>query len=119
MELLQSKFKRKGAELFIHIVMVMLNLACSDAVKSSTVLRDVLDVTREITKLIKESTRREATFRNLKESQNLETSSPGIRVLCPKRWTVTADALQSVILNYKVLLGVWEESMEYVSMFQK
>lgn len=94
--------------------MVMLNLACSDAVKSSTVLRDVLDVTREITKLIKESTKREATFRNLKESQNLETSSPGIRVLCPKRWTVTADALQSVILNYKVLLGVWEESMEYV-----
>lgn len=89
-------------------------MACSDAVKSSTVLRDALDVTREITKLIKESPRREAIFRNLKESQNLETSSPGIRVLCPIRWTVKADALHSVILNYKVLLGVWEESMEYV-----
>ena len=77
-------------------------------------MRDALEVKREITKLIKESPRREAIFRNLNESENLETSLPGIRVLCPTRWTVRADALQCAILNYKVSLGVWEKSMEYV-----
>lgn len=75
-------------------------MACSDTVESFTVLRDALDVTREITKFIKESLRREAIFRNLKESQNLEISSPGLRVLCPTRWTVRADALQSVVLTF-------------------
>lgn len=78
----------------------ILNLACSDAVESFTVLRDALDVTREITKLMKESPRREEIFRNLKESQNLDISSPGLRVLCPTRWTVRADALQSVVLTF-------------------
>jgi hypothetical protein len=42
----------------------------------------------------------------LKASENFETSSPGIRVLCPTRWTVRADALQSVLLR--------EESTEFV-----
>ncbi len=30
--------------------------------------------------------------------------SPGVRVLCPTRWTVRADSLASVIENYDVLL---------------
>jgi hypothetical protein len=38
--------------------------------KSSAVLRDALEVTREIAKLIKDSPRREAIFRHLKESEN-------------------------------------------------
>ena len=33
-------------------------------------------------------------------------------MLCPTRWTVKASSLQSIIYNYQVLLGVWEESLE-------
>ena len=43
-----------------------INLAANDALKSSKLLKDALDMTREITKLIKYSPRREAIFQSLK-----------------------------------------------------
>ena len=33
-------------------------------------------------------------------------------MLCPTRWTVRASSLQSIIDNYEVLQGVWEESKD-------
>ena len=39
---------------------------------------------------------------------------PGIRVLCPTRWTVKAEALKSIVDNFAVLQNLWEESLEYV-----
>ena len=50
----------------------------------------------------------------MKGSKEFEKGSPGIRVLCPTRWTVKADTLQSIVDNYEVLFDVWEESMDYV-----
>ena len=38
----------------------------------------------------------------------------GIRVLCPTRWTVKAEALKSIVDNFEVLQNLWEESLEYV-----
>ena len=46
---------------------------------------------------------------NLKES--LPASSTGIRVLCPTRWTVTADTLSTIISNYEALQNTWEEAL--------
>ena len=40
--------------------------------------------------------------------------SPGIRVLCPTRWTVRAEALASIIGNFGCLQGTWEEAVERV-----
>lgn len=62
-----------------------LNLACADAIKHCKVLKDALE-TIEITKLIKMSPRRNAIFRELQ--QEISPWSPGIRLLCPTRWTV-------------------------------
>ena len=61
----------------------------------------------EITKLIKRSPKRDTIFQKLKH--DLATDTPSFRVLCPTRWTVHAAALQSVLDNYEVVLGVWEE----------
>ena len=36
----------------------------------------------------------------------------GIRPLCPTRWTVRAESLRSVILNYSVIHSVLEEIIE-------
>ena len=73
--------------------------------KGSKLFKDALDMTREITKLIKYSPRREAIFQKLKEEINLETENnlPGIQVLCPTRWTVCANSLSSIIDNYVTL----------------
>ena len=43
-----------------------------------------------------------------------DSESPGIRVLCPTRWTVRAEALKSILDNLNVLLELWAESLERV-----
>lgn len=91
-----------------------INLAASDAVKQTKLMRDALDMTHEITKLIKYFPRREAVFRDLKEENEMSTGchSPGIRVLCPTRWTVRADSLASILDNYNLLQSTREEAVE-------
>ena len=89
-----------------------LNLACSDAVKGCKVMRDVLDTSYAIVKLIKKSPRRDAMLKNLR--QQLPETTPGIRVLCPTRWTVRAKSLQSIIDNFNVLQELWDESLDVV-----
>ncbi len=40
--------------------------------------------------------------------------TPGVRVLCPTRWTVRADSLKSILDNFKVLQELWEEAIDSV-----
>ena len=40
--------------------------------------------------------------------------SPGVRVLCPTRWTVNAASLASIIDNYAVLQSTWEQAVDAV-----
>ena len=92
--------------LYTHCYGHSLNLAANDTLKESKLMRDALETVREITKLIKYSPRREGKFRSLKE----DSHSPGIRVLCPTRWTVRAESIASVLKNYDVLQSTWEET---------
>ncbi len=80
-------------------------------VKNSKVVKLSLEVTHEITKLIKLSPRRrDNIFRELKAESELknEINTLSIRLLCPTRWTVRANSLLSVVNNYSTLLGTWE-----------
>uniref|UniRef100_A0A1X7VR46 Uncharacterized protein n=1 Tax=Amphimedon queenslandica TaxID=400682 RepID=A0A1X7VR46_AMPQE len=67
----------------------------------------------EITKFIKLSPRREAIFHKAKQS-SVEPPSPAIRLLCPTRWIVRADALKSVLDNYNALEVTWSEALDIV-----
>ena len=78
-----------------------LNLAVSDAIKGSKVMKSCLDTAYEITKLIKYSPRREAIFHALKTV--LSPGTCGIRVLCPTQWTVRAESLANILSKYSVL----------------
>ena len=73
-------------------------------------MRDVLDTSYEIVKLIKKPPRRDAMLQNLR--QQLPDTTRAIRVLCPMRWTVRAKSLQSIIDNFNVLQEVWDESLD-------
>ena len=77
---------------FTHCYGHALSLACADTIRQCKLMRDALDTTHEITKLINKSPRREAIFKRLKEE--MASGSPGVRVLCPTRWTVRAEALK-------------------------
>lgn len=80
-------------------------------------MQDALDTTREITKLVKSSPKREAMFKDIKKANEsvcigLPSKKSGIRVLHPTRWTVRAEALGSVINNYSSLLETFEAALE-------
>ena len=70
--------------LYTHCYGHALSLACPDAIKENKIMEDALDTTREITKLIKRSPKRDLVF----EKAKLQSApdSPGIRVLCPTRF---------------------------------
>ena len=93
---------------YTHCYGHALNLSVGDTVKQCKVMRSALDTVYEISRLIKKSPKRDASFQKLK--QELAPDTPGFRVICPTRWTVRAASLQSVLDNYEVLLGVWAES---------
>ena len=55
------------------------------------------------------SPKRDAQFDKLKKE--LSPGTPGFRVLCPTRWTVRANSLQSVVDNWSPLVELWEECL--------
>ncbi len=99
---------------FTHCYSHSLNLAASDSIKRSKLMKSTLDTTYEITKLIKLSPRREALLREIQDQKELltGTDSTSIKLLCPIRGTVRADSLMSIIENYAELLNTWDNAYE-------
>ena len=64
-------------------------------------MKDAVDTTFELSKLLKYSANRKAEFLRLKEE--LAPNDPGFRTLCPTRWTVRSKSLSSVRQNNSVL----------------
>ena len=98
--------------IFIHCYGHALNLAIGDTVKRNHILRDTLDTTFEISKLVKFFPRRDALFNKLKAK--ISPEMPGFRTLCPTRWTVRASSLESVNNNYDEFLALWEDAKDIV-----
>ena len=77
-------------------------------------IKDSLDTILEISELLKLSPKLETLFKKLKE--DLAPEFPGLRMLCPTRWTVCGGSLQNVIENvigmyYKNYgTSVWKQS---------
>ena len=65
---------------YTHCYGHALNMAAVDTLKQSKLMKDALDTTREITKLIKYSPERDGIFQKLKETL-LVGSTSGIKVL--------------------------------------
>jgi len=77
---------------YTHCYGHALNLACGDTIKQCSLIKDTLDTTHELIKLLKKSPRRDSCFETLKTEMAPDT--PGIRTLCPTRWTVRTEALK-------------------------
>ena len=97
---------------FTHCYGHSLNLAVSDTIKKSSVMKNSLDTVHEITKLVKHSPRRENLFNAIKD--DLAPGNTGIRILCPSRWTVRADSMGSIVKNYSVLQELWDQAISIV-----
>ena len=66
---------------YTHCYRHALNLVCGDTIRSSKLMKDALDTTHEIVKLLKRSSKRHTCFASLKA--DLAPDTPVIRVLCP------------------------------------
>ena len=100
--------------IYTHCYGHALNLACGDTIRKCKILKDALDVTYEIIKLVKLSPRRERIFEKLKQVTMETPDTPGIHCLRPTSWTVKADALKSIIENDGILQDLWDESVDVV-----
>ena len=99
--------------MYTHCYGHSLNLAVADTVKQCKLVKDALDTTFEVSKLVKFSPKRDVLFEKLQAE--LAPDSPGLRVLCPTRWTVRAASLKSVLKNYAVLQELWDLSKDDAS----
>ena len=75
----------------------MLTCGCWRYGEELQFLRDSMDITYEISNLIKKSRKRDVMLQKLRKDKSLEY--PGIRVLCPTRWTVRAESMKSILDN--------------------
>ena len=87
-----------------------LSLAVHDTTKGSKILSDAMDTSREVCKLIKFSPKRQAFFERIKDDMKID--APGIKVLCPTRWTVRAESFNRIIENYDALVKLWDECLD-------
>ena len=99
---------------FCHCYGHSLNLAASDAIKGCKLMSDALNTTFAITQLIKFSPKREGLFQEIKK--DVAPDSAGLRVLCPTRWTVRGESLQSIVKNYGVLQEEWDKCLDEMSL---
>ena len=88
-----------------------LNLAAGDALKQSKLMKDALERMRKIVTFFKYSPHRDGIFQRLKETVSMG-STPGVMVLCPTRWTVSAESIHNIIANYDALRRTWEEALQ-------
>lgn len=83
--------REESRAVYTHCYGHSLNLACNDSFKHSKVMKDAVNTTHEITKLVKYSPHREAVFETLK--QQFQPHSAGIHILCPARWRGIEEGL--------------------------
>ena len=78
--------KEEPKVVFIHCYGYSLNLACSDTIKQCKVMHDALDVTYEITKLIKKSPGRDAILTKINSFLEYTICALHDELLKPNHW---------------------------------
>ena len=87
--------KEEPRALYTHGYGHSINLAASDAIKHTKVMKGAMETAHEITKLVKHSPHWEQILHNHKVANN-DHHGPGLRVLCSTCWMMRADSLSSI-----------------------
>ena len=74
--------EEESRALFTHCYTHSLNLAVGDAIKNSKLMKDTLETTHKITKLIKKSPKRDAKLQSLKTQSEDDSKTQKITLLC-------------------------------------
>lgn len=66
---------------------------------------------------MKKSPQRDTRLEKIRQTsvgEQGDSPGPNIRMLCPTRWTVRADAMDSILKNYENLMELWDWSLDHV-----
>ena len=96
-------FDEEPRELYTHCYIHAINLACSNAIKQYGFIKDLLGITHELTKLLKNSPRRDACFKTLQTETAPDTIR--IRTLCPTCWMARAKILKVWLIIMRFLMS--------------
>ena len=92
------------AAVHVHCLAHSMNICLQSTARNIFVLRDALELVREITKLIKFSPN--SYLFQVKESNE---SAVSLKSLCPTRWTARTTAVDSILKYYSIPLEGLEE----------
>lgn len=91
---LKTKVQEENPKaVYIHCYAHTLQLGVRDTSRSVDVISDALDLTSEISELVKRSPKRNAQFKKLQTAgADVHENSIGIRTLCPIRYVFMIEA---------------------------
>ena len=92
----------------VHCLAHCLNVCLQDAGKQINLLRDAIQLTREIVELINCSPKRRHLFTEYLLAES-DKPSGGLKPLCPTQWTVRAATMEAVIMQYRMIMGTLED----------
>ena len=94
---------------YVHCLAHSLNLCLQDCARACQTIKESLLLVSELSTLIRASPKRLALFKSIQ--QQFSVQAPGIKPLCPTRWTVRTGAIDSILQNYSAIC----ESLEQIS----
>ena len=108
----QALIKQEESKaLYVHCLAHSLNLCVQEVTKKCVIVRNVMEFIYELVQLIKFSPKRLYVFESIRSNVVVcgGESTPRLRSLCPTRWTVRHTSINSILLNYEILLNTLEE----------
>ena len=101
--------KHSPLALFVHCVAHCTNLVAQDSCDASPVVRDILQHINALGVLLHQSGKAKRALKDVVICANPDTSIEAIRPLCPTRWIVRVDALQTVMKQLGCILEAMDE----------
>ena len=119
--------------LYTHCYAHSINLAVGDTMKAIPFMKETIDNTYELTKLVKKSPKRDAKLHAIQNEGKVKCGkddngdddeyteyddmikNPTVKIFCHTRWTVRAECLKSIISNFDELQELWDWLLEHCS----
>ena len=97
--------------LYVHCLAHNLNLCLKDVTNACEMIRNVMDFIYNLVQLIRFSPKRLSLFDSLRKDVALNSgeTTTSLRMLCPTRWTVRHNSIDSIVKNYQILQVALEE----------
>ena len=94
--------RRQPLALYVHCGAHCINLVSQSACESLPLVRDAIAVVQELGALFSTSSNLRSSFSNIAQDTGLATKK--IKPLCPTRWLVRVNAIESVLDQYSLVL---------------